>query len=59
MAGYVTAVVAFVYSKLPAREASSFFDFWKITSCDFTAFFSFLTETKLCFLDVLDKKYYS
>ena len=27
MAGYVTAVLAFVYGKLPAREASSFCDF--------------------------------
>ena len=36
MAGYVNAVPAFVCFELPAREASSFCDFLKLTSCDFT-----------------------
>ena len=44
MAGYVTAAPAFVNAKLEAREASSFSDFWKMTSLDFTAFFSILTQ---------------
>ena len=38
MAGYVNAVPAFVCFELPAREASSFYDFRKLTSCDFIAF---------------------
>ena len=29
----------------------------KITFCDFTAFFSFLTQANFCFLDVLIKEY--
>ena len=49
MAGYVTAVLVFVCSELPAREGSNFCDFQKIISCDFTEFFSFLTRAKLCF----------
>ena len=56
MAGYATTVPAFVCFRLPAREASSFCDFWKLTSCDFTAFFSLLTEVHVnlyFFLDVL------
>ena len=52
MMGYVTAVLAFVCSKLPAREASSFCDFWQLTSCDFTAFFSFLTRANPCFFEM-------
>ena len=35
--GYVTAILDFVRGKLWAREASNFCDFWKITSCNFTA----------------------
>ena len=35
MAGYVNTVRAIVCSELPAREASNFCDFWKLTSCDF------------------------
>ena len=35
-AGYVTAVLAIVRAELCAREASSFRDFWKMTSCNFT-----------------------
>ena len=34
MAGYVNTVRAIVCSELPAREASNFCDFWKLTSCD-------------------------
>ena len=48
MAGYVNAVPAFVYFELPAREAGSFCDFWKITSCDELAFISFLIEVNFC-----------
>ena len=40
-AGYVTTVLAIVRTELRAQEASSFCDFWKITSCDFTLFYSF------------------
>ena len=57
-AGYVTAVLAIVRTELRAREASSFCDFWKITSCDFTLFCSFLTQANV-FLDVPGKEYYS
>ena len=46
MAGYVTTVPAFVCRELPAQKASNFCDIWKLTSCDFTAFLSFLTEVK-------------
>ena len=38
MAGYVTTVPALVCGELPAREVSTFCDFKKITSYDFTAF---------------------
>ena len=48
MADYVTA-----------QEASSFCDFWKLTSCDLTAFFSLLTQANLCFLGVLNKDNYA
>ena len=41
MAGYVSAVPAFVCGKLPARMASSFCDIEELTSCDFTGFFGF------------------
>ena len=37
MAGCVNAVRAIVCFELPAREASSVCDFWKLTSCDFIA----------------------
>ena len=49
MAGYVNAVLAFVCFELPAREASSFCDFSKLTSCDFIAFISSLVEVNFCF----------
>ena len=57
MAGYVDAVPAFVCFELPAREASSFCDFWKLTSCNFIAFISSLIEVNffLYFLDMLIK----
>ena len=55
MAGCVSAVRAIVYFELPAREASSFCDFWKLTSSDFIAFISSLIEVNFCFLDVLIK----
>ena len=44
MAGYVNAVSAFICLELPAREASSFCDFWKLTSCDFIAFISSMID---------------
>ena len=59
MAGYVNAVPAFVCFELPAWEASSFCDFWKLTSCDFIAFISSLIELNFCFLDVLVKDKYT
>ena len=31
MAGYVTAVLAFVRAELRGRETSSFCDYWKVT----------------------------
>ena len=46
-AGFVTAVLAIVHTELHAREASSFCDFWKMTSCDFTLFYSFLTQANI------------
>ena len=55
MAGYVNAAPDFVCFELPAREASSFCDFWKLISCDFIAFISSLTEVNFWFLDVLIK----
>ena len=47
IAGYVNAVRAFVCFELPAREASSFCDFLKLTSCDEIAFISLLLRTNL------------
>ena len=59
-AGYVTAVLAIVCTELRAREASSFCDFWQMTSCDFTLFYSFLTQAiMIFFFFVRDKEYYS
>ena len=49
MAGYVNTVRAIVCSELPAREASNFWDFWKLISCDFIPFISSLIEIKLLF----------
>ena len=57
--GFVTAALAIVRTELCAREASSFCAFWKITFCDFTLFYSFLTKANIIFLDVLGKEYYS
>ena len=51
--GYVTAVLAIVRTELRAREASSFCDFWKLTSCD-----SFFIQANVKFLDLLGKEYY-
>ena len=44
MAGYVNTVRAIVCSELPAREASNFCDFWKLSSCDFIPFISSFIE---------------
>ena len=41
--------ISFCLWQTPSREASSFCDFWKLTSCDFTRFFSFFTQANLCF----------
>ena len=49
MAGYVNAVPAFVCFEIPAREASSFCDFWKLTSCNFIATISSMIEVNLFF----------
>ena len=40
----------FVRAELCARKPSSYCDFWKMTSCDFTAFYTFLTLANFCFL---------
>ena len=48
-AGYVTAVLAIIRTELHAREASSFCDFWKMTFCNFTLFYSFLTKANILF----------
>ena len=40
-AAYITAALAIVRTKLRAQETSSFCDFWKMISCDFTLFYSF------------------
>ena len=48
-AGYVTTVLAIVRTELRDREASSFCDFWKMTSCEFTFFYSFLTRANIIF----------
>ena len=60
MVGYVTAVLAFVRVGAPAvgRETSIFWDFLKVTSCDFTPFYSFLLKQTFVFWDVLGKEYY-
>ena len=58
-AGYVTAVLAIVLTELCARKASSFCDFFLMTSCDFTLFYYFFTQANVFFLDVLDKEFYS
>ena len=57
VAGYVTSVPAFVRGELPAREASTFCDYFKMTSCEVTAFFLLFDSSKplLLFLDVLNK----
>ena len=49
-AGYVTAVLAIVLTELRAREASSFCDFWNLTSGDFTLFYSFSTQANITFV---------
>ena len=58
-AGYVTAILAIVHTELRAWEASIFCDFWKIISCDFTLFYSFLTQANIILFYVLGKEYYS
>ena len=58
-AGYVTAVLAIVRTELCAREASSFCHFWKMTSCEFTLFYLFLTQANIFFIDMLGKEYYN
>ena len=46
MTGYVTAVLAFISGELSARKAISLWFF--VMSCDFTTFFSCLTNTNPC-----------
>ena len=48
-AGYVTAVLAFFRAEIRTWEASSFCDFWKMTSRKFTVFHSFLTQALFLF----------
>ena len=49
-AGYVTAELAIVHAELRAWEATTFCDFWKMTSSDFTLFYSVLTQANIRFL---------
>ena len=49
MAGCINAVRAIVCFELPARKASNFCDFWKLTSWNFIAFISSLIEVHFCF----------
>ena len=49
MSGYVTAVLAFVHAELRGRETSSFCNFFKVTFCDFTLFYSFFTQPNIFF----------
>ena len=49
----------FVCGELSSQEASTFCDIWQMTSCDFKAFFSFLTKAilfvfKNIYFDALD-----
>ena len=53
MAGYVNIVRAIVCFELPAREASNFCDFWKLTSCDFIECISSLIEVNFFFMCLL------
>ena len=50
--GYVTAILAIVRAELRAREASSFCDFWKMTSCNFTFIFLFFDSMKRLFFEM-------
>ena len=43
------ATLAIVRTELCAQEASIFCDFLKITFCDFTLFYSFLTKANIIF----------
>ena len=47
MAGCINAVWAIVCFEIPAREASIFCDFWKLTSCNFIALISTFIEVNL------------
>ena len=49
MAGYVTAIMAIVRAELRALEESSLW-FRKMTSCNFTLYYSFMTQSNVCFL---------
>ena len=50
MAGCVNAVRAIIVCfELPAREASSYCDFWKLTSCNFITFISSFIGVKFNF----------
>ena len=49
MVGYVNAVRAIVCFELPAREASSFCDFFLLTSCDFIGIYLLFDWSKLLF----------
>ena len=59
MAGYVTAILAFVRAEIDALEASSFGEFWKIPLAISLCFTSFLVKQTFVFWDVLGKEYYS
>ena len=40
----------FCQCRTPCPGGEQFFDFWSVTSCDFTAFYSFFTQANICFL---------
>ena len=59
MAGNLTAVLVFVRAKLLAQKMKIFYDFWEMTFCDSTLFYSFWFKRVFLYLNVLGKEYYS
>ena len=55
----MAAELAFVRAELRGQETSSFCDFFKVTSCNFTPFHSFWLNQTFVFWNVLCKEYYS
>ena len=53
------SILAIVRTELLCLGGEQFLWFFKMTSYDFTLFYSFLTQANVIFLDVLGKEYYS